>query len=41
MQVERELGFEPVDRELEKLGYDVESRVPGTGALSSSRSRGA
>src|SRR5207247_9192034 len=23
----------PVDRELEKLGYDIESRVPGTGKL--------
>ena len=33
MQVERHLGFEPTDRELEKLGYDVESRVPGTGKL--------
>jgi hypothetical protein len=33
MRVERELGFEPVDRELEKLGYDIESRVPGTGRL--------
>jgi hypothetical protein len=33
MDVERRLGFEPVDRELEKLGYDVESRVPGTGKL--------
>jgi SNF2 family DNA or RNA helicase len=33
MQVERGLGFEPIDRELEKLGYDVESRVPGTGKL--------
>jgi hypothetical protein len=27
MQVERALGFEPVDRELDKLGYDIESRV--------------
>jgi hypothetical protein len=27
------LGFEPVDREFEKLGYDIESRVPGTGKL--------
>jgi superfamily II DNA or RNA helicase len=27
MQVERSLGFEPTDRELEKLGYDIESRV--------------
>jgi hypothetical protein len=33
MDVERGLGFEPVDREFEKLGYDVESRVPGTGRL--------
>jgi hypothetical protein len=33
MEVERGLGFEPTDREFEKLGYDVESRVPGTGRL--------
>ena len=33
MEVERELGFEPTDRETEKLGYDIESRVPGTGKL--------
>ncbi|MCL4866289.1 MAG: DUF3883 domain-containing protein, partial [Gemmatimonadales bacterium] len=33
MEVERRLGFEPTDRELEKLGYDIESRVPGTGKL--------
>ena len=33
MAVERQLGFEPIDRESEKLGYDVESRVPGTGRL--------
>ena len=33
MEVERGLGFEPVDRELDKLGYDVESRVPGEGKL--------
>jgi SNF2 family DNA or RNA helicase len=33
MDIERKLGFEPVDREHEKLGYDVESRVPGTGKL--------
>ncbi|MBF0528339.1 MAG: DUF3883 domain-containing protein [Deltaproteobacteria bacterium] len=33
MEVERNLGFVPTDRELEKLGYDVESRVPGTGKL--------
>jgi hypothetical protein len=26
-------GFEPIDRETEKLGYDIESRVPGTGKL--------
>jgi hypothetical protein len=33
MAVERSLGFDPVDREFEKLGYDIESRVPGTGRL--------
>jgi hypothetical protein len=33
MEVERNLGFEPTDREFEKLGYDIESRVPGTGKL--------
>jgi superfamily II DNA or RNA helicase len=33
MEIERSLGFEPFDREMEKLGYDVESRVPGTGKL--------
>jgi superfamily II DNA or RNA helicase len=33
MDVERSLGFEPVDREFERLGYDIESRVPGSGRL--------
>jgi hypothetical protein len=33
MEVERGLGFEPTDREFEKLGYDIESRVAGTGRL--------
>ncbi len=33
MQIERDLGFVPTDRETEKLGYDIESRVPGTGKL--------
>src|SRR5206468_2465104 len=33
MEIERRLGFEPTDREAEKLGYDIESRVPGTGRL--------
>ena len=33
MEVERGLGFKPVDRETEHLGYDIESRVPGTGKL--------
>jgi hypothetical protein len=33
MDVERGLGYEPVDRETEKVGYDIESRVPGTGRL--------
>ena len=31
--IERNLGFDPTDREFEKLGYDIESRVPGTGKL--------
>ena len=33
MAVERNLGFEPTDREFEKRGYDIESRVSGTGKL--------
>jgi hypothetical protein len=33
MEIERQLGFVPTDRELEKLGYDIESRIPGTGRL--------
>ena len=33
MATERALGFEPTDRETEKLGYDIESRIPGTGRL--------
>ncbi len=33
METEHRLGFEPIDRETEKLGYDIESRIPGTGRL--------
>jgi len=33
MNIERDLGYEPIDRELERLGYDIESRIPGTGRL--------
>jgi hypothetical protein len=33
MDIERGLGFDPTDREFDKLGYDIESRVPGTGKL--------
>lgn len=33
MEIERSLGFDPTDREIEKLGYDIESRVPHTGRL--------
>jgi superfamily II DNA or RNA helicase len=33
MAIEQDLGFEPRDREVEKLGYDIESRIPGTGRL--------
>jgi len=33
METERKLGFEPTDRDIEQVGYDIESRVPGTGKL--------
>lgn len=33
MDIERNLGYIPVDRETEKLGYDIESSIPGTGKL--------
>mgnify|MGYP003393344436 CR=1 FL=1 len=33
MDIERNLGFKPIDREFEKLGYDIESHIPGTGKL--------
>ena len=33
MEIERSLGFDPTDREFEKLGYDIESRILGTGKL--------
>ena len=33
MDVERALGFEPIDREFDKLGYDIESKVGTTGRL--------
>ncbi len=33
MEVERGLGNEPVDREFEQLGYDIESHDPRTGRL--------
>jgi superfamily II DNA or RNA helicase len=33
MEVERRLGFEAIDREYEKLGYDIESRDARTGRL--------
>jgi superfamily II DNA or RNA helicase len=33
MKVEETLGFKPTDRETEKLGYDIESRVSDTGRL--------
>jgi SNF2 family DNA or RNA helicase len=33
MAVERRLGFESTDREVERLGYDIESRDPRTGRL--------
>src|SRR5690606_10988556 len=33
MEVERSLCFQPVERETERLGYDIESRDPRTGRL--------
>jgi len=33
IEVERRLGFEPMDREADRLGYDIESRDPRTGRL--------
>ena len=33
MQVERGMGFDPVDREADKVGYDIESRDRATGLL--------
>ncbi|HEX5414077.1 MAG TPA: helicase-related protein, partial [Chloroflexota bacterium] len=33
MECERRLGFEPRDVSKDKCGYDIESRVPGTGQL--------
>ncbi|AWR88042.1 helicase-related protein [Meiothermus taiwanensis] len=33
METERSLGYEPVDLEFERLGYDIESRDPRTGRL--------
>jgi len=33
MKIEKDLGFIPIDRELEKLGYDIESKDPKTGKL--------
>ena len=33
MDIEHRLGFIPKDRESERLGYDIESAVPGTGKL--------
>ena len=33
MNIEKGLGFEPIDCEKENRGYDIESRVPGGGRL--------
>jgi SNF2 family DNA or RNA helicase len=33
MEVERDLGFTPIDREFEQVGYDIESLDPTTGKL--------
>ena len=33
MDKEKEMGHEPTDRESEKLGYDIKSRIPDTGQI--------
>jgi hypothetical protein len=33
MDMERRLGYEPMDVSDRKLGYDIESRIPGEGRL--------
>jgi len=33
METEQHLGFEPRDVSADKCGYDIESRIPGTGCL--------
>ena len=33
MQIERDLGYEPTDVEFDRLGYDIESAIPGNGKL--------
>lgn len=33
MEYERNLGYEPIDVSGQKCGYDIESRIPGTGKL--------
>src|SRR5207302_172911 len=33
MQAERQLGYIPRDVSTDKCGYDIESRIPGTGKL--------
>ena len=33
MEVERNLGYEPIDVSTQKCGYDIESRIPKTGHL--------
>ena len=41
MEIERDLGFVPTDREFDKLGYDIESSVPEPGSCGSSKSKAA
>lgn len=33
METEKQLGFDPRDVSVDKCGYDVESRIPGSGRL--------
>ena len=40
MAIQRKLGFDPIDRETEKLGYDIEAASPAPASSSSSKVKG-
>ena len=41
IEAELNLGYEPRDVSAEKYGYDIESRIPGSGRLRLSKSKWA